>query len=181
MKTNKPRITIFIIGVSLLLGPPNLVTQLQSQASKQRQATLTQPSRLQATAVAQKPEPDPKPENISTNIINQLADIPTIQTNDPFANTFAMLQRAASDNPITSTLSAMTGSSDLQLKGTVVDSSDTSLALIEVGRTGVHVVRVGDTLSLSGGGRSANVTILAIHRQKIEVEYGNFEDTIIIR
>ena len=180
MKTNKPRLTIFIIGTCLLLGPRSFVTELHSQALKQGQPTLSQPTRLQASAT-QEPEREPEPENTSTNILNKLADIPTLQTNDPFANTFAMLQRAAADNPITTTLSAMTGSSDLQLKGTVVDSADTSLALVEVGKTGVHVVRVGDTLSLSGGGRSANVTILAIHRQSIEVEYGNFEDRIVIR
>ena len=117
----------------------------------------------------------------NTDLVDQIADLTTLQTNDPFANTFAMLKRAASDNPVTSTLSALSGSADLQLRGTIRDASDSTLALVEVGQTGVHVVRVGDTLSLSGGGRRANVTILAIHRQSIEVEYGNFEDAITIR
>jgi len=177
MKTTKPRLIALLIGATILLGPPNFVTELHSQVPKGGQPSLIQPDRLQVIKAAEAA----KAQNAPTNIMNKLADIASIQTNDPFANTFAMLQRAAADNPITTTLNAMTGSSDLQLKGTVMDAAETSLALVQVGKTGVHVVKVGDTLSLSGGGRSANVTILAIHRQSIEVEYGNFEERIIIR
>lgn len=178
MKSTTTHTLTLLIGTALLLGPPSLQPRLHSQQSADHnsEAASVNPNRgAETTATAT------TDSGTSTNLVEKIADLTTLQTNDPFANTFAMLKRAASDNPVTSTLSALSGSADLQLRGTIRDAADGTLALVEVGQTGVHVVRVGDTLSLSGGGRRANVTILAIHRQSIEVEYGNFEDAITIR
>ena len=179
MKTTKPRTLSFLLGATVIIGPPSFENEVHSESPSQTAPALVQ------EVPPETPVPNSPANDESTskpkNLVEELTDVATLQTNDPFANTFAMLKRAAADNPVTSPLSALTGSSDLQLRGTVTDAADTALALIEIGKTGVHVVRVGDTLSLSGGGRRANVTILAIHRQSVEVEYGNFEDSIIIR
>ena len=177
MKTTTSPTYKLLFGAAILFGLSNLNHTLYSQSPLKANSDPTKPVNAKTA-----PADTEEARAVSPNdIVNELADVPTLQTNDPFANTFAMLKKATADNPITTTLSSMTGSSDLQLKGTVVDKNDQALALVEVGKTGVHVVRVGDSLSLSGGGRSANVTILAIGRQSIEVEYGNFEDSIIIR
>jgi len=186
--TTSPTYTV-LLGAAILFGLSNPNHKVHSQSPLKANTDSSKPTATPAALESNTPASAAPPtvalqENKPTqpsDILSELADVPTLQTNDPFANTFAMLQRATAENPITSTLNARSGSSDLQLRGTVVDANEQALALVEVGRTGVHVVRVGDTLSLSGGGRSANVTILAIHRQSIEVEYGNFEDSIIIR
>ena len=172
MKNQHYRPLSALLGVGFLIG----IGDLHPQATEPIQSP---PKKANAEAVATNAKE--KATTTSTNLIDKLADVANLETNDPFANTFAMLKRATEENPVTSTLNAITGSSDLQLKGTARDAANQALALVEVGSTGVHVVRVGDTLSLSNGGRRSNVTILAIHRQSIEVEYGKFEDSITIR
>lgn len=172
MKNQHYRPLSALLGAGFLLGIGNL----HPQATEPIQSA---PKKNKTEAVAK----DPEPQNTatSTNLVDKIADVANLETNDPFANTFAMLKRATEENPVTTTLNAISGSADLQLKGTARDSANQTLALVEVGNTGVHVVKVGDTLSLSNGGRRSNVTILAIHRQSIEVEYGKFEDSITIR
>ena len=174
MKTTLNHSKIIVLSASLLFSSDTLINRAHSQGTP---ASALPASKLESAT----PAADQKEAEGTTNIVQKLADLPILKTNDPFANTFAMLKRAATDNPITSTLSAIGGNSGLQLRGSVVDSNNQRLALVEVGRTGVHVVREGDVLSLSGGGRSANVTIVQIHKQSVEVEFGNFEDSVIIR
>ncbi len=170
-KTKRPQ--TLLLSAALLMGSNAISQQVHSQASD---AYATSTNRVDA------PQEQPKePEEGTTNIVKKLANLPILKTNDPFANTFEMLKRAATDNPISNTIATLSGNSGLRLKGSVVDGSNQKLALIEVGNTGVHVVREGDTLRLSSGGRSANVTIRHIHRQSVEVEFGKFEDSVIIR
>lgn len=172
MNIQSKRPQTLLLSATLLLGSEILYHQAHSQSSGLQSIPAATNAPVGATRTHEKS---------STNIVKKLADLPILRTNDPFANTFAMLKRAATDNPITSTLSALSGNNGLQLKGSVVDEEGQRLALVEIGSTGVHVVREGDTLSLSGGGRSANVTIINIRRQSVEVEFGNFEDSVIIR
>ncbi len=177
MKTTSKRTQALLLGTAVFFGSQAMQPLAQSQGN----TTTLKPQPIPASKPPVITAETEQAKEGTTNIIQKLADLPILKTNDPFANTFAMLKRAATDNPIATTLSNLSGNSGLQLRGSVVDSNNQRLALVEVGRTGVHVVREGDTLSLAGGGRSANVTILQINKQSVEVEFGNFEDSVIIR
>lgn len=150
-----PKIALF---VTLLLGSQGLHQELVSQ-------------------------PNPEPANpATTSAAPELGpELPIKKTNDPFANTLEMLKQVSENNPVTSTLSALTGSLDMRLRGAVIDGDGNSLALLELGNGQVHVVRVGDTVSLKTSGNNSSVKIIAIHRQSVELEFGDFEDFIVIR
>jgi len=109
------------------------------------------------------------------------SDLPIKKTNDPFANTMEMLKRVTQNNPVASTLSALTGSMNMRLRGAVIDSEGNSLALLEIADGQVHVVKVGDTLSLKTHGKNSSVKIMAIHRQSVELEFGDFEEFVVVR
>ena len=92
-----------------------------------------------------------------------------------------MLRKVTENNPVASTISALTGSMDMRLRGAVIDDEGNSLALLEIADGQVHVVKEGDTLSLRTHGKNSSVKIMAIHRQSVELEFGDFEDFVVVR
>ena len=110
-----------------------------------------------------------------------IGNLPIKKTNDPFANTVEMLRKVTTDNPVTNTLSALTGSMNMRLRGAVIDDEGNSLALLEIGNGLVHVVKVGDTLSLKTHDKNSSVKIMAIHRQSVELEFGDFDEFVVVR
>ncbi len=110
-----------------------------------------------------------------------IGDLPIKKTNDPFANTMEMLRKVTQNNPVASTISALTGSMDMRLRGAVIDDEGHSLALLELAQGQVHVVRVGDTVSLRTHGKNSSVKIMAIHRQSVELEFGDFDEYVVVR
>lgn len=108
-------------------------------------------------------------------------NLPIKKTNDPFANTMEMLKKVTQNNPVASTISALTGSMDMRLRGAVIDDEGNSLALLEIADGQVHVVKVGDTLSLKTHGKNSSVKIMSIHRQSVELEFGDFEEFVVVR
>lgn len=132
-------------------------------------------------------EPSPSTES-SSKIEAEVETLPEIQsdlpikkTNDPFANTMEMLKRVTENNPVASTISALTGSMDMRLRGAVIDDDGNTLALLEIADGQVHVVKVGDTLSLRTHGKNSSVKIMSIHRQSVELEFGDFEEFVVVR
>ena len=150
-----PKIALF---VALLLGTQGLHQELVSQ-----------------------PNPDPVSPESTMAEPDLSPELPIKKTGDPFANTMEMLKRVSENNPVTSTLSALTGSLDMRLRGAVIDGDGNALALLELGNGQVHVVKVGDTVSLKTSGKNSSVKIMAIHRQSVELEFGDFEDFIVVR
>ena len=108
-------------------------------------------------------------------------NLPIKKTNDPFANTMEMLRKVTQNNPVASTISALTGSMNMRLRGAVIDDEGHSLALLELAEGQVHVVRVGDTVSLKTHGKNSSVKIMAIHRQSVELEFGDFDEYVVVR
>ena len=127
------------------------------------------------------PDKDSEGDDPAFDMEDALISLPGLATNDPFANSEAMRQRAIGTESSGPSVSALLDQSGLSVHGAVRDASGKELALIEIGRSGVHGVREGDVLSISSGGRSASITIVSIQRQSVEVEFGSFEDRIIIR
>ncbi len=132
-----------------------------------------------------KPTADPKTTNadeVSPAGPDELtSDLPIKKTNDPFANTMEMLRKVTHNNPVASTISALTGSMDMRLRGAVIDDDGQSLALLEFAQGQVHVVKVGDTVSLKTHGKNSSVKIMAIHRQSVELEFGDFDEYVVVR
>ncbi len=143
-------------------------------------ALITLPAGFHSTAVSESsnaPEPVSTPETEITDA----GPVRIKKTNDPFANTVAMIRKVSENNPLSNTISAITGSMNLRLRGAVIDKEGNSFALLEVDKGAVHVVQVGDSLSLKTHGHNSSVKIMAIHRQSVEVEFGEHESYIIVR
>lgn len=161
MKTKHPSLATLALSFGLVFSP-----QFGHSEPSPEQASSNQP-------------PSKETEETVADIIGK--EIPVKKTNDPFANTTEMLKRVTESNPLTSTLSALTGSLDMQLRGSVIDDDGNALALLEISDGKVHVVRVGDTLSLRTHGKNSSVKIMAIHRQSVELEFGDFDEYVVVR
>lgn len=156
MKTVPTHYRKLLLCFGLLLAP---------QFSQTETVPSESPPKVAPTETVQEPSPEG----------------PIQKTSDPFANTMEMLRRVTENNPVASTISALTGSMDMRLRGSVIDGDGNALALLELAEGQVHVVKVGDTLSLRTHGKNSSVKIMAIHRQSVELEFGDFEDYVVVR
>lgn len=166
------KVLAVLSGVLLLFTSPASRLQSQSQSA---------PTAKRNAASPQGPTTTPPTNQPSLNVTNILADIAITQTNDPFASSSVMVQKATIGDTATATVTSSTGSANLKLHGVVIGDNGNTLALISLDKSGIHVVREGDQLSLSTGSRAGKVSITAIHRKSVEIEYGTFDNSVTIR
>lgn len=103
-------------------------------------------------------------------------------TRDPFATTGSMRDRAAdaSGSP-RFVASSGSGLPRLSLRGYAEPRGKAPVALIEVEGQGVYVVRSGDTVGLTVGGKSSILKVVALEASSARVEAGSLGQVIVVR
>ena len=125
---------------------------------------------------------------IMTDNYNELA-INTVsfdkERRDPFALTGFMLERYSdnrSGNTANFTALANIKMPNLSLKGILKKGENQEMiALLKVGKRGVYLVRVGDTIGFREGTNDHVMRIKSIENQSIIVEAGNLGQVIVVR
>lgn len=101
---------------------------------------------------------------------------------DPFAPTDRLLQASTSGGAaVFQPLQQAATIPIMHLRGLVQDKDGTQVALLEIEKGGVHIVREGDTVGLYEMGANTVIRVRKINRLNLVVEAGSLGQLIIVR